>query len=110
MNSALLREELRFCFMKAPTLLTAENSVLLLIDFQEKLFPVMHDKEKLLRNVVKLVKGIKVLEIPVILTEQYPKGLGSTIPEIKELVPDIKPVEKVCFSCCDAASFEGGLG
>ena len=96
--------------MKAPTLLTAENTVLLLIDFQEKLFPVMHDKEKLLRNVVKLVKGIKVLEIPIILTEQYPRGLGPTIPEIKELIPEIKPIEKVCFSCCDEASFGEALG
>ena len=96
--------------MKAPTLLTAENTVLLLIDFQEKLFPVMHDKEKLLRNVVKLVKGIKILEIPIILTEQYPKGLGPTIPEIKELIPEIIPIEKVCFSCCDEASFGEALG
>jgi len=62
--------------------LTAENTVLLLIDFQERLFPVMHDKEKLLNNVVKLVKGALVLEIPVILTEQYPNGLVQTIPEI----------------------------
>ena len=86
-------------------LLTTDNTVLVVIDFQERLFPVMHDKEKLLRNVVKLIKGVKVLEIPVILTEQYPKGLGPTIPEIKELLPDIKPIEKVCFSCCDEEAF-----
>jgi nicotinamidase-related amidase len=46
-----------------------------------------------------------VLEIPVLLTEQYPKGLGATIPEIKELLPDVKPIEKVCFSCCDNEAF-----
>ncbi|MBN1693750.1 MAG: hydrolase [Dehalococcoidales bacterium] len=84
-----------------PKDLNTKNTALVLIDFQEKLFPAMYDKDKLLRNVVKLIRGAKVLEIPIILTEQYPKGLGPTIPEIKSLIPDIKPVEKVCFNCCD---------
>jgi nicotinamidase-related amidase len=91
--------------MNVPAPLTTGNTALVVIDFQERLFPVMHDKEKLLRNVVKLIKGARVLEIPIILTEQYPKGLGPTIPEIKELLPDVKPIEKVCFSCCDNEAF-----
>jgi nicotinamidase-related amidase len=91
--------------MKAPEFLTADNAALLVIDMQEKLFAVMQEKEKLLRNVVKLIKGARVLEIPILLTEQYPKGLGPTLPEIKELVPDVKPVEKVSFNCCDEAAF-----
>lgn len=91
--------------MKAPELLTTDNTALLFIDIQERLFPVMHDKEKLLRNVLKLVKGAGVLEIPIILTEQYPRGLGPTLPEIKELLPDVKPVEKVSFNCCDEEVF-----
>ena len=90
--------------------LTTDNTVLLLIDFQERLFPVMHDKEKLLNNVVKLVKGAIVLEIPILITEQYPKGLGPTIPEIKNLIPDFKAVEKTCFSCCDEPAFSEALG
>lgn len=89
--------------------LDATKTALLLIDFQERLFPVMHDKEKLLKNVIKLTKGAKVLEVPIILTEQYPKGLGPTIPEIKELIPEIKAVEKVCFSCTDEANFNKAL-
>jgi nicotinamidase-related amidase len=84
-----------------PRMLNVASTALLLIDFQERLFPAMHDKDKLLRNVVKLVQGAKVLEIPILLTEQYPKGLGPTVPEIRSLIPDIKPVEKVCFNCCD---------
>ncbi len=91
--------------MTIPAPLTVENTALVLIDFQVRLFPVMHEKEKLLRNVIKLVKGAGVLEVPVILTEQYPKGLGPTLPEIKALLPDTRPVEKVCFSCCDEESF-----
>ncbi len=91
--------------MPIPPALNAENTVLLLIDFQERLFPVMHDKEKLLQNTLKLIKGAKALEIPIILTEQYPKGLGPTIPGIKELIPETKPVEKTCFSCTDEETF-----
>jgi nicotinamidase-related amidase len=95
--------------MNVPALLTTDNTVIVAIDFQERLFPVMHAKEKLLQNVVKLIKGAGVLEIPVILTEQYPKGLGPTIPEIKALLPGAKPVEKVCFSCCDNDAFNQSL-
>jgi nicotinamidase-related amidase len=95
--------------MNVPNPLITENTVLVLIDFQERLFPAMHDKEKLLRNVLKLIQGAKVLEIPVVLTEQYPKGLGPTLPEIKELLPDIRPVEKVSFNCCDEAAFGKAL-
>ena len=60
--------------MNVPAPLNADSTVLVAIDFQERLFPVMHDKEKLLRNVVKLVRGFGALELPVVLTEQYPKG------------------------------------
>jgi nicotinamidase-related amidase len=96
--------------MNKPVLLSPENTVLVAIDFQERLFPAMHEKEKLLRQVVRLIQGVKVLEIPVILTEQYPKGLGPTLPEIAELLPDVKPIEKTCFSCCDADEFQQALG
>jgi nicotinamidase-related amidase len=95
--------------MNVPRALAADDTILILIDFQERLFPVMHDKEKLLNNTVKLIKGARALEIPLILIEQYPKGLGPTIPPIKELVPDVKPIEKVCFSCTDEASFNQAL-
>ena len=91
--------------MGTPSALTVENTVLVLIDFQERLFPVTHDKDKLLKNVLKLVEGAKVLEIPIVLTEQYPKGLGPTLPGIKALLPDFKPIEKVCFNCCDEDAF-----
>ena len=95
--------------MNIPAFLMPENTVLVAIDFQERLFPAMHEKEKLLRQVVKLIQGIQVMEIPMILTEQYPKGLGPTLPEITELLPDIKPIEKTCFSCCDSEAFRNAL-
>jgi len=95
--------------MSIPKVLMTDNTVLVAIDFQERLFPVMHEKEKLLKNVLKLIKGAQALAIPVILTEQYPKGLGPTLPEIKELLPDAQPIEKTCFSCCDEENFSKAL-
>jgi len=95
--------------MSVPNMLTTDNTVVVAIDFQERLFPVMHDKEKLLKNVLKLVKGSKALQVPVIITEQYPNGLGPTLPEIKELLQDIQPIEKTCFSCCDEGNFTAAL-
>ncbi len=91
--------------MNTSKFLTTENTALLVIDMQERLFPVMHEQEKLLRSMIKLIRGAQVLEIPLLLTEQYPKGLGPTLPQIKELLPDIKPIEKVSFNCCDEAVF-----
>ena len=90
------------------TLMT-DNTIVVAIDFQERLFPVMHDKERLLKNVLKLIKGTQALQLPVILTEQYPKGLGLTLPEIKGLLPDTQPIEKTCFSCCDEENFRRAL-
>ncbi len=95
--------------MSVPTLLTTDNTVLVIIDIQDRLFRVMPDKERLVQSVLKLIKGAKVLEIPIIMTEQYPAGLGLTLPEITELLPDVKPIEKISFSCCDAEPFQPAL-
>lgn len=91
--------------MSAPPALSAENTVLVAIDFQDRLFPVMHEKEQLLDNTLKLIRGMQALDVPVLLTEQYPKGLGPTLPEIKGLLPDAQPIQKTCFSCCDNDEF-----
>lgn len=95
--------------MTVPNTLMTGETVVVAIDFQERLFPVMHEKEKLLKNVLKLIQGSRVLGVPVILTEQYPKGLGPTLPEIKGLLPDAQPVEKTCFNCCDEENFGQAL-
>jgi len=76
-----------------------ENSVLVVVDVQEKLTSVMHEKERLRLELGKLIKGIKVLEVPIILTEQNPRGLGITIAEVKALLPDLEPIYKMAFSC-----------
>lgn len=90
-------------------MLEINSTVLLIIDVQEKLLPVMHEKEKLVVNIQNLIRGIQVLKIPIIATEQYPKGLGRTVPEIAELIPDIEPLAKTSFSCYGDAGFKNML-
>ncbi len=78
-----------------------ENALGLMIDFQERLFPVMAEKELLEKNVKILIEGLRALEIPIIASEQYKRGLGGTISGIEELISDCRHEEKTAFSCCD---------
>jgi len=81
-------------------MLAVESTVLVVIDVQEKLSRVIYQRETLVDNLQKLIKGVQVLEVPVLLTEQYPQGLGSTIQEVAPLLTNIHPLPKVSFSCC----------
>jgi nicotinamidase-related amidase len=90
-------------------MLTVTDSVLLVVDVQEKLFRVMYQKEQLADNLQRLIKGIQVLEVPILVTEQYPQGLGPTIPEIAQLLAAVKPYPKVNFSCCGDDDFSAGF-
>jgi nicotinamidase-related amidase len=90
-------------------MLETTNTVLLIIDVQEKLVRVMHDKDSLLSNLQKLIEGIQVMGIPVIVTEQYPQGLGPTVPEITNLISGFSPISKTCFSCWDSDDFRNKL-
>ena len=81
-------------------MLEIENVVLLIVDIQGKLALLMHGKELLFKNVQKLIKGIRVLGIPILWVEQNPQGLGPTIPEISAMLPDIQPISKMSFSSC----------
>ena len=73
----------------------------LIIDIQEKLFPHIHENKRLLENTQKLVEGLKVLGVPIKITEQYKRGLGDTLPELSELLNGCPFFEKKSFSCCD---------
>lgn len=84
--------------------ITRENTVGLVIDIQEKLVPVMEEQEDLLHNCKMLIGGLQELGIPVIVTQQYTKGLGETVEPIRSAIKDFNPIEKREFSCCDAAS------
>lgn len=86
-----------------------EKTAGLIIDVQEKLFPHMDAGEQLEKNLQVLLSGLKVLEVPVLLTEQYVKGLGPTIHSVRTLVDHWSPVEKLSFSCCDEPLFYNTL-
>ena len=82
-----------------------EKTALLIIDLQERIFPAIHEHEILIRNVPILIEGIKHLQIPVFVTEQYVKGLGPTVPEIARHIEGVERIEKATFSCCDEPRF-----
>lgn len=82
-----------------------ENTTLLAIDIQERLFPHIFEYAVLEKNVNILIRGMKILGIPALMTEQYPKGLGYTIPSVLESIGTISPAEKTTFSCCDDPEF-----
>jgi len=90
-------------------MLEADSCVLVVIDIQGKLAQLMYRKEALFENAQKLIKGAQILEVPIIVTEQYPKGLGPTIPEIAALFLNFKPLPKVAFSCCGDEGFRQEL-
>lgn len=86
-----------------------ENSISVVIDIQSRLYPFIKDHETLTRNNQILIKGLKILEIPIIVTQQYTKGLGDTIPEIQEVLGEYQHIEKMSFSCCDEPQFNEEL-
>lgn len=77
-----------------------EQTLALVVDVQERLLPHISEHEKLLNDMIKLIKGLKLLDIPFLLNEQYPKGIGTTVQPIKMLLDSSEPFEKVTFSCC----------
>jgi nicotinamidase-related amidase len=86
-------------------LLDRNRSALVIIDIQEKLFPNVHDPKGLLIRVDLLISAAKLLGVPMLVTEQYPKGLGNTIEEIRGLLPEFRPLAKTDFSCVPAPGF-----
>jgi len=85
------------------------NAALAVIDIQERLLPMIFEGERVVRNTVRLIKGARVLGIPVLVTEQYKKGLGATTPAIAAEIEGLTQMEKIAFSACGAAGFEQAL-
>jgi nicotinamidase-related amidase len=86
-----------------------DHTVALVIDFQERLFPFIHENEKLLKNVPILIEGLKALGINIFVTEQYVKGLGPTVSPIAQALGDARRIEKMSFSCCDEPRLMEGI-
>jgi nicotinamidase-related amidase len=86
-------------------LLERNRSVLVLIDIQERLFPRVYEHKRMLARVDLLLAAASLMNVPILLTEQYPKGLGNTIEEIREILPKVQPLGKMDFSCVPAQGF-----
>jgi len=78
--------------------LRTDNTACLIVDIQERLTPALHEAERFTAACTLLIQGLHALGIPMMATEQYPQGLGATLPEIKSLLPDTPFVEKTRFS------------
>ena len=85
--------------------LKLENTVLTIIDVQGKLATLMYQKEEFFANVIRMIRGAMALKVPILWNEQLPDKLGPTIPEIRELLPDMEPFNKSTFSCCGIDSY-----
>jgi nicotinamidase-related amidase len=84
--------------MAHATQMSAGDTGLLVVDVQEKLIPLMPGAPAMIRNTAFLIDAARLLEMPVVATEQYPRGLGPTVPELARRLPE-RP-EKTAFSCC----------
>src|SRR5260370_40324208 len=85
------------------------KAALAVIDIQERLLPSIFEADRVVRNTVRLIKGARILGIPVLVTEQYKKGLGATTPAVAAEIAGAVKMEKIAFSACGAAGFEKAL-
>jgi len=79
------------------------------IDMQERLLPAISNSDAVLTGVARLLRGASVLKVPIVTTEQYPRGLGHTVEAVTSLIPGFAPLEKTVFSACGAAGFSAAL-
>jgi nicotinamidase-related amidase len=90
-------------------MISRNEAVLVVIDIQGNLFQVMHNKEGLLVSAAKIIKGAKIFNLPIIVTEQIPAKLGQTIPELTQELDGIERISKESFSCWGNSSFRKKL-
>jgi len=90
-------------------MLKPEDTALVVIDVQERLLPHIHRHDELIKSIRLLIRGCRVVDVPLILSEQYTKGLGPTAGPVRELLGDVRPLEKMCFSCWDDEPFRKAL-
>jgi nicotinamidase-related amidase len=93
-------------FARSPELMSAADTTLLVVDVQEKLIRLVPGQQRIIWNIRRLIEGARILGVPVLATEQYPKGLGPTTPELAPLLGSVMPdgvPAKIGFSClsCD---------
>jgi len=86
-------------------MLSIDNALLLVVDFQVRLMPSIHNHEELTNRVETFIKGCRLLGVPILTMQQYKKGLGDILPALKDALGDFEPIEKITFSCYDNEDF-----
>ena len=89
--------------------LDPDQTALVVVDLQGKLLPAIDGEERLLHNSLLLLRLASILDMPVVLTTQYAKGLGSTVPAVLEAAPDVEPLDKLSFGCFGDEDFKRRL-
>ncbi len=89
--------------------LEADQCALIVVDIQEKLLPPIFNRETMVKNSQLLIRLANILSIPVMVTTQYSKGLGATVPEIASLLSDVRTIDKLEFGCFGSDEFRSGL-
>lgn len=87
------------------TILRHEDTIALVIDYQQRLVDIMQHGESVTAEIQRIVQGMKMLDLPVLATEQYPQGLGPTVPQVAELLDSEFLSQKMTFSCCGISPF-----
>lgn len=90
-------------------MLEVRDCCLVVVDVQGKLAQLMYNKQALIKNIQIFIQASKILDIPVLWSQQCPDALGPTIPEVAELLTDNEPINKASFSCCGEDSFNDRL-
>jgi len=89
--------------------LDRDRAALVVIDVQEAFRKAVPSFDEITRGTAALIRGAEAVGVPIVVTEQYPKGLGRTVPEVADRLPeDVEPIEKVCFSAPEAEGFDLG--
>ncbi len=88
--------------LRSGKILQRQKAGLIVIDVQTKILATMHESKQVTDNIVRLIQGVRTLDVPVYYTEQYPKGLGETAAPVKEALTGIVGIQKMSFSCCGA--------
>lgn len=88
--------------------LSAGDSILVCIDFQERLMPRIANAKFIVERAALAIKAFKALGIPIVVTEQYPKGLGRTVPELRS-IQGVEPIEKIHFNCFEEEGFRRAI-
>ncbi|MFA5353822.1 MAG: hydrolase [Thermodesulfovibrionales bacterium] len=90
-------------------LLSGQDAALIIVDIQDRLAAAMKQRDEVIGNCLHLIELARMVRMPLIVTEQYPKGLGQTVPELREALSSCEPVEKLAFNCCEEAAFRDRL-